>query len=369
MRARYYSITSARFLTEDSYLGDIAEPLTLNRYNYCISSWLNYVDPSGNIAYDNTIPSPADVMELWDLLTGEDTHEEQIREYRELQIELEYYEASASAGMFDALLSHLGYEVAGGFNALISLGNACGKVLYWLNPFAEKPFEIDMVSTEPFDNFLERNAAKVWDMDAYYTGRCSGDAVISVVNSVAMAKGIVDFPKRLEKLSSRTGSFLKGGMLQLQPVGGPARYQLVAFGEVTAINLEGVAGAGIPALLLGDAGEDFLESFAKIDKDRLLKDGGKAPEIKEIYHSLKDAPDYPDGFEPRINGTTKNKVTNRELLSKLREIEQGTWNKVYKDGYDMYGNKISIHYFQSPSGKVFDVKVKAGWSNGGIYGY
>jgi len=26
-------------------------------------------------------------------------------------------------------------------------------------------------------------------------------------------------------------------------------------------------------------------------------------------------------------------------------------------------NKVSIHYFQSQSGKVFDVKVKPGWSN------
>jgi len=36
---------------------------------------------------------------------------------------------------------------------------------------------------------------------------------------------------------------------------------------------------------------------------------------------------------------------------------------VYKDGFDVNGNKVSIHYFKSPSGKVFDVKVKFGWSN------
>ncbi len=48
LRARYYSVVTASFLTEDSYLGNIREPLTLNRYNYCISSYLNYVDPSGN---------------------------------------------------------------------------------------------------------------------------------------------------------------------------------------------------------------------------------------------------------------------------------------------------------------------------------
>lgn len=64
-----------------------------------------------------------------------------------------------------------------------------------------------------------------------------------------------------------------------------------------------------------------------------------------------------------MNGTTGNKVNNQQLLEKLREIEAGTWKKVYKDGYDAYGNEISIHYFQSQSGKVFNVKVKSGWSN------
>ena len=49
LRARYYSVVTASFLTEDSYLGNIREPLTLNRYNYCISNYMNYEDPSGNL--------------------------------------------------------------------------------------------------------------------------------------------------------------------------------------------------------------------------------------------------------------------------------------------------------------------------------
>ena len=48
LRARYYCVVTATFLTEDSYLGSLTEPLTLNRYNYCVSSYLNYTDPSGN---------------------------------------------------------------------------------------------------------------------------------------------------------------------------------------------------------------------------------------------------------------------------------------------------------------------------------
>ena len=48
LRARYYCVVTATFLTEDSYRGNQTEPLTLNRYNYCVSSYLNYTDPSGN---------------------------------------------------------------------------------------------------------------------------------------------------------------------------------------------------------------------------------------------------------------------------------------------------------------------------------
>ena len=53
LRARYYNVAHANFLTEDSYLGNITDPLTFNRYNYVKSSPLNYIDPSGHDAYGN----------------------------------------------------------------------------------------------------------------------------------------------------------------------------------------------------------------------------------------------------------------------------------------------------------------------------
>ncbi|MEW4411866.1 EndoU domain-containing protein [Clostridium sp. AN503] len=51
LRARYYNVPNGNFLTEDSYLGNITDPLTLNRYNYVKSSPLNYTDPSGHYAF------------------------------------------------------------------------------------------------------------------------------------------------------------------------------------------------------------------------------------------------------------------------------------------------------------------------------
>ncbi|MBO5087386.1 MAG: RHS repeat-associated core domain-containing protein, partial [Lachnospiraceae bacterium] len=109
------------------------------------------------------------------------------------------------------------------------------------------------------------------------------------------------------------------------------------------------------------------------DEDDEEKDGKKEGcdtgkdnseyELREVYDSIKQSPKYPKGFQPRENGTTVHKVNNKQLLQKLKQIESGIWKKVYKDGYDTYGNKVSIHYFRSQSGKVFNVKVKPGWSN------
>ncbi|EOG7189482.1 hypothetical protein ACLH9T_004767 [Salmonella enterica] len=92
----------------------------------------------------------------------------------------------------------------------------------------------------------------------------------------------------------------------------------------------------------------------------LLKGGGG---IRNTYNSIKNAPLYPQGFRPVQNGTVKNTINNKDILNELRMVESGKWSKVYKDGYDASGNRVSIHYFQSQSGKVFDVKVKPGWSN------
>jgi len=86
-------------------------------------------------------------------------------------------------------------------------------------------------------------------------------------------------------------------------------------------------------------------------------------EIKNVYNSIKQAPKYPSGFKGIQNGTKKVNAKNQDVLGKLREVESGQWKKIYKDGYDTNGKKISIHYFQSQSGKVFDVKIKPGWSN------
>lgn len=49
LRARYYSSDCGRFISQDSYSGNVWNPVTLNRYAYAINSPTNYNDPSGHI--------------------------------------------------------------------------------------------------------------------------------------------------------------------------------------------------------------------------------------------------------------------------------------------------------------------------------
>ena len=147
--------------------------------------------------------------------------------------------------------------------------------------------------------------------------------------------------------------------------------EILTGGVSTAVSVpaaaSGIAIAGTGLAISGSALTNMFDvRIQKSESNKVKGDGERgnsSNELKDVYNSIKDSPDYPKEFEAVKNGTTKNTIKNKELLDKLREIESGKWTKVYKDGYNSSGNKISIHYFQSQSGKVFNVKVKPGWSN------
>jgi hypothetical protein len=124
------------------------------------------------------------------------------------------------------------------------------------------------------------------------------------------------------------------------------------------------------AIAAVDKGKKVVSKGSKWLKGKLSSSGGQDPnkfkgtsKLKNVYRSRKEAPNFPKGFKTVKNGLKKVNIKNRDVLNQLRKVESGTWKKVFKDGYDASGRKISIHYFESASGKVFDVKVKSGWSN------
>ena len=49
-------------------------------------------------------------------------------------------------------------------------------------------------------------------------------------------------------------------------------------------------------------------------------------------------------------------ATQTEMLEQLRQVERGTWKKVYKNGYDENGNEIwggnGMRLFEIPNRKV-----------------
>jgi hypothetical protein len=83
--------------------------------------------------------------------------------------------------------------------------------------------------------------------------------------------------------------------------------------------------------------------------------------VRNVYSSLSKSPNFPRGFRSAPNGIQKVEINHRELARELRKIEPRKWYKVYRDGY-VGNNKVSIHYFESATRRVFDVKTKDGWS-------
>jgi hypothetical protein len=84
-------------------------------------------------------------------------------------------------------------------------------------------------------------------------------------------------------------------------------------------------------------------------------------QLRQVYSAKSASSNWPVNFM-RILSKQYN-VRNKKLLALLRKIEGGKWKKVYEDGYLADGTEVSIHYFRSKSGKIFDLKIKFGWSN------
>lgn len=180
---------------------------------------------------------------------------------------------------------------------------------------------------------------------AYNAGKITGDMISVFVSMFEIVQGITEIGGSIAITTAGVAATATGPGAA---VGVPA----------IVVSVEGVA---VGVATAGHGAFAMLSSFSNLYDD--VQNYNNSKPIKNTYNSIKDSPNYPKGFTERQNGTTKNKVKNQELLDELRKIESGEWKKVYKDGYNSNGDKISIHYFQSKSGKVFDVKVKQGWSN------
>ena len=139
-----------------------------------------------------------------------------------------------------------------------------------------------------------------------------------------------------ESLKFEVGMATTAAGIILALLGGGS--EILAGGVSTAVSVpaaaSGIAIAGTGLAISGSALTNMFD--VRIQKSESNKGkgdgerGNSSNELKDVYNSIKDSPDYPKEFEAVKNGTTKNTIKNKELLDKLREIESGKWTKVYK---------------------------------------
>ena len=116
---------------------------------------------------------------------------------------------------------------------------------------------------------------------------------------------------------------------------------MVVQGGNPSINIDGGVGAIIQdisgMIVLAQEVEAVVEIYGEAvaegtalfsgganDFDNLKNAAGESGDMpKEIYNSIKESPNYPEGFVEKQNGTVKNKMDNNQLLENLRKIEKG----------------------------------------------
>lgn len=79
LRARYYDTDTGRFNVADTYLGDVSQPLTLNRYSYTINNPVMHIDPSGHFVLTALIVGAAVGAVVGAAISGIKSYKEQER--------------------------------------------------------------------------------------------------------------------------------------------------------------------------------------------------------------------------------------------------------------------------------------------------
>ncbi|UQZ32242.1 hypothetical protein C2I18_00985 [Paenibacillus sp. PK3_47] len=372
LRARYYDPSMGRFLNEDTYEGQIDNPLSQNLYTYVVNNPLIYSDPTGHRhemgpgwggfagnRYSATDPwkgwggpvgSLANFLILDDVNTLRDKDSSALAKSLSLAGLVPVGKIIKGGKITLQLLNKEGkliekeFELAG--DALKAAKKSCNCFTAGTKvqtDEGEKPIEEIEVGDKVLAKSDETGEVAYKEVVGLFQKQADeiyyvhiGDEIIEVTGEHPFwldDKGWT-FVKDLkvgDLLVSSDGTKLAIDKIEKEP-----REATVYNFEVAEFHSYFVSNLGI-----------WVHNCA----------------LQNVFKSIKDAPLYPQGFSAAKNGTVKNKVNNTELLEELRAIESGTWNKIYKDGVDANGKKISIHYFQSQSGQVFNVKVKNGWSN------
>ena len=333
-------MVTANFLTEDSYLGNIREPLTLNRYNYCISSYLNYEDPSGNFLLSPVIPSK---LPSYGEFIDADITWDGVKE-----------KASEIFGKIDSFMGTVNSFGSGVAGSLVK--TALDKPAMWMYPIYSleenlyntiqqvlNPWPVDQYNrinlTGYLDGYLSmteslvmRLAGDVEDMTAYYAGRCTGDVVVILAGMVEAVEGY--------------GAAVAGGGTMIAETASGVGAGLVPGTAVLVLADALVAADGVVTVVQGMYGfandqQRYQESKAKDQADKLSKAADEISEKAKVGN-LK----YKKDYHGRLDSDTV-----QEILSNPDAIyytPNGKKNLIYRKD----GNVVIVETQGSSKGNI-----------------
>lgn len=263
-----------RFFQEDTYLGDIADPLTLNRYAYTKNSPLNYVDPSGH-----KISSLGDFVSFV---------QNKATEFRDKASSYIYEKATgALKGMSEwakESCETLDCElVTVAYNILLGAGFALVEnALNIIFSMKELGSQWDSSDSDYYQKLMEDWVLEngVTDTTYFYLGQLVSDALQTYFAVKAIPKLLTKIGPALTKLAGILGGGSGGGMVPALVGVGEYASQIGMSAEIaeTLVNEFGAAVAGVLIVFADitgighDAGK-FVEALTKGDSKSKLKWG------------------------------------------------------------------------------------------------
>lgn len=351
LRARYYNAEIGRFFQEDTYLGDINDPLTLNRYAYTKNSPLNYIDPSDHTQVgipkgiiSRTFDKLVDNIKgkLLDLIFGKegelvllessknDAHIKAAIKRAEdsnditycQEIDEEYY-----LSMIMGIDMELAYQY--GF------GDTRTKAM--LDQFQKLTGSEDLL----VDSLLDR--------ESYYYGKYIGDMI---ANSGMTAAGIAAFIELLPAAAPIMSASFSGDIGVIQMV--------LSGGMIFEIEVAGAAGAGLGAGLYNIAAIK-QRAYDNLDK---AQNSGKGDSKTELTSSIDKDPRLVKAAEEM----GKNERVQQEADHLIDELLKGNENpglgskNLFKDVSYLRGrNGARVFYRKTANG--YEILGKADKAN------
>ena len=299
LRARYYCVVTATFLTEDSYLGSLTEPLTFNRYNYCVSSYLNYTDPSGN-STENDVDR---ILREYPILSNQKSEQ-----------------AIAVESFVNGVLGSTAKVIIDKPTAAYMPGMAMEELYGGQYRFNERAYNNYANLTETLIEALSKDAT---NKTAYYAGRCTGDVVITVVGGVEFVYGLIT---TISGGSGSAAALATGIGIAAEPV----TIAVTAEGVVTVVDSVSTIHYGITAFKKdADKGKEAKEADSK------AAESGKKTIKSTLGNEIDVTPSSKHTSVNKNPGTYGEANTSVDILDAEGNIKTRRWydsdGKAYRD--------------------------------------